>query len=101
MLAPNQELAVATLMGVWLIFIGVYVSADVTCEDRRSLSLAFAILLSPFSALSLYFYISAPCMLTGTAFGMLMSLLIYMIARWLLPCREERIYKTMPWDDYE
>jgi len=33
MLAPDQELAVATLMGVWLIFIGVYVSADVTCED--------------------------------------------------------------------
>jgi pheromone shutdown protein TraB len=89
MLTIGQQLAVGILISMWLIFTGVYASVDVTCEDRRELSLLFAIFLSPFAGASLYYYITVPCLLTGIVFGMLMTDLIYMIARWLLPCKEE------------
>jgi len=88
MLAPDQQLAVGALIAVWLVFTAVYGSARLTCGDRREVSLAFAILTSPFYALSLWFYVSKPCFLTGLAFGMLQTLLIYLIIRYLLPCKE-------------
>ena len=85
--APNQQLAVGVLIAVWLVFTAVYGSARLTCSDRREVSLAFAILTSPFYALSVWFYVSKPCFLTGLAFGMLQTLLIYLIIRYSLPCK--------------
>jgi hypothetical protein len=87
MLAPDQQLAVGALIAVWLVFTAVYGSARLTCSDRREVSLAFAILTSPFYALSVWFYVSKPCFLTGLAFGMLQTFLIYLIIRYLLPCK--------------
>ncbi len=88
MLAPDQQLAVGALIAVWLVFTAIYGSARLTCSDRRGVSLAFAILVSPFYALSVWFCVSKPCFLTGLAFGMLQTLLIYLIIRYLLPCKE-------------
>lgn len=90
MLTPAQQVGLSVIfIAVWAILVVGYARGDVTCacKDRKDLSLTFALITLPFSALTLYVSIkSSLSFITSVVFGMFLSFLIYLIVRSLISC---------------
>ena len=75
------------LFMVVLITIGITNLYPLTCEDRRDMSFAIAIALSPGYAFSAYLYFTTWTLISGMAFGAYQTYYAYLILRMLLPCK--------------